>query len=360
MSHVKWMIYGANGYTGELAAEKAVANGHTPVLAGRSEARIKPIADRLNLDYTAFDLNDFSAATLALAGVDLVLHCAGPFSATSTPMVDACLKSRTHYLDITGEIAVFEAIHARTEEAKAAGVALVPGAGFDVVPSDCLAALLAAEMPDATHLELAFSGEGGISPGSAKTMVEMLANGGRERINGKITKVGNGRDQKNIRFSNGARWCMSIPWGDVSTAWYSTGIPNIRVYTAVPRGAAFTTRLMSPFMAITKLDSVQRYLKKQIENKIKGPDEKVRDTAEMNLWGKVTNAQGESKEAFLDVAEGYGFTVMASLEMARRILRDGVESGSQTPSMAFGGGFVTELAESNLQWPDQVNIKGAA
>ena len=344
----RWMIYGANGYTGQLAAEQAVAEGRRPVLAGRKPEKIQPIAERLNLDWQAFDLADPATASRHLAEVDLVLHCAGPFSATSKPMVDACLKSRTHYLDITGEISVFEAIHQRNEEARAAGIALIPGAGFDIVPTDCLAALLAAELPDATHLELAFCGEGGASPGTAKTMVEMLAGGGRERVDGVIRPIAQGRHQKAISFSAGQRWCMTVPWGDVSTAYYSTGIPNIRVYTAVPRIAASAFRLMSPLMAATRLASVQGFLKKQIEGNIKGPDAQVRDGGAMYLWGQVTNAAGESRTALLDVAEGYSFTINASLEMVRRIMTDGIDPGSHTPSMAFGKDFVSELPGSRL------------
>jgi short subunit dehydrogenase-like uncharacterized protein len=349
MSHDKWMIYGANGYTGKIAAEQAAAKGQKPLLAGRSEVKVKPIAEALKLDYVVFDLADAGATEQALTDVDLVLHCAGPFSATSKPMVDACLKTKTHYLDITGEISVFEDIHARDAQAKQAGVALIPGVGFDVVPSDCLAALLAQELPDATSLEMAFCGEGGASPGTAKTMVEMLGNGGRERVGGDIVKISNGKYQKEIDFSIGKRWCMTIPWGDVSTAFYSTGIANIRIYTGVPKGAATIAKIMSPLMAITKLDFVQRFLKSQIEKKVTGPNEQERAEGCMNLWGKVTNLNGDSKAAYLDVAEGYGFTVMASLEVADRIMRDGINAGSLTPSMAFGGEFVTELAGSKFQ-----------
>jgi short subunit dehydrogenase-like uncharacterized protein len=350
MSHDNWMIYGANGYTGEIAAEQAAEKGRRPLLAGRSEAKVKPIADALKLDYVIFDLANIAATEQALTNVDLVLHCAGPFSATSKPMVDACLKTKTHYLDITGEISVFEAIHGRDADAKQAGVALIPGVGFDIVPSDCLAALLAQELPGATHLEMAFCGEGGASPGTAKTMVEMLGDGGRERINGDIVKIGNGKYQKEIGFSIGKRWCMTIPWGDVSTAFYSTGIANIRIYTGVPKGVATTAKIMSPLMAVTKLGFMQNFLKSQIEKKVTGPNEKQRLAGSMNLWGKVTNAKGESKEAYLDVAEGYGFTVMASLEVADRIMRGGIKSGSLTPSMAFGGNFVVELAGSKFQF----------
>ena len=173
------MIYGANGYTGRLLADLAVRRGFRPILAGRSVEKIRPLARERGMDHRAFSLD-----RPELEGVAAVVHMAGPFSATSRPMVDACLAARVHYLDITGEIEVFEAVLSRDAEARAAGIVLLPGVGFDVVPTDCLAAMLHRRLPDATHLELAFDARGKASAGTAKTAVEGLANGGRARIDG--------------------------------------------------------------------------------------------------------------------------------------------------------------------------------
>src|SRR5436305_15188118 len=110
MTDRPWMIYGANGYTGELAAREAVARGLRPVLAGRNARAVAELALELGLDSRAFALDDPAAAAHGVAGMAAVLHCAGPFVRTSRPMVDACLAAGAHYLDITGEIAVFTAI----------------------------------------------------------------------------------------------------------------------------------------------------------------------------------------------------------------------------------------------------------
>ena len=172
------MIYGANGYTGRLAARVAADRRLRPILAGRHAAAIRSLADGLGCDARVFDLHDSAVAATNLQGVAAVLHCAGPFSATSKPMLDACLRAGTHYLDITGEIAVFEDIHSRGREIRDAGIVAIPGVGFDVVPTDCLAAMLKRELPSATHLKLAFMARHGkLSPGTAKTMVEGLPEG---------------------------------------------------------------------------------------------------------------------------------------------------------------------------------------
>jgi short subunit dehydrogenase-like uncharacterized protein len=167
----QWMIYGANGYTGHLIAVEAKRRGLKPVLAGRSADPIQTLAAELGLRVKIFDLNDVAALSAALSDIAIVANCAGPFTATSGPMIDACLKSRIHYLDITGEIEVFLAAQRRDADAKSAGVVVCPGVGFDVIPTDCIVAVLKEALPDATHLTLAFDAGGSVSPGTARTMV---------------------------------------------------------------------------------------------------------------------------------------------------------------------------------------------
>ena len=184
-----WLIYGANGYTGELIAREAVRQGLKPTLAGRNKAKVAALAQELGLDYKAFGLDNVNAISEQLQGFKLVMHCAGPFSATSKPMMEACIKAGAHYLDITGDIAVFELAQSLNSQAEKADIVLCPGVGFDVIPTDCVAAALKEALPDATHLALGFDSRTGFSPGTAKTSTEGMAEGGKIRKNGKITTV---------------------------------------------------------------------------------------------------------------------------------------------------------------------------
>ena len=88
-----WMICGANGYTGLRLARQARTQGMRPVLAGRNPVTIKALADELDLPWVAFDLNDANGSQKALQGISVVAHCAGPYSATSAPMLDACIAA---------------------------------------------------------------------------------------------------------------------------------------------------------------------------------------------------------------------------------------------------------------------------
>jgi len=332
-----WMIYGANGFTGEILARLAKARGHAPVLAGRSADKVRPLAEQLGLPWRAFGLEKPD-----LADTQLVLHCAGPFSRTSRPMVDACLAARAHYLDITGEVEVFESVFARDAEARDRGVVLLPGTGFDVVPSDCLAATLKERLPSATSLELAFAPRGRPSRGTLKTMVEGLPRGGLVRRGGKLVKVPAAHLVRQIPFGDKPRLTMSIPWGDVSTAYHSTGIPDITVYIATKPASIASAKASRWLGPILGLRPVQAFLEARVEARGAGPGEAERATGSVQLWGKVSDG-ARSVEETMQVPEGYDFTAEAALACALRVLAGEVRPGFWTPSRAFGAAFAASL-----------------
>jgi short subunit dehydrogenase-like uncharacterized protein len=341
-----WMIYGANGYTGELAAREAVARGLRPILAGRNGERVRALAQELGLPARVFALDDATALASELFGVRAVLHCAGPFVRTSAPMVQACLGTGAHYLDITGEIAVFETVLAQGDAARAAGVALLPGVGFDVVPSDCLAARIAARLPDATHLDLAFySPESTMSRGTQKTMIESLPHAGAVRRNRRIVPVPLAFDAREIDFGPqvGKRWAMTIPWGDVSTAFWSTGIPNIRVYTGASPKRIAQMRRTQPFLRILGWKPVKRLLAAWIDGRPAGPTPELRASGRVYLWGEARNAQGGRVEMRLSTPEAYRLTASSAVAAVAKVLDGAVPPGAWTPSKAFGADFVLGL-----------------
>jgi short subunit dehydrogenase-like uncharacterized protein len=337
-----WMIYGANGYTGELIAREAVSRGERPLLAGRTAEKIEPLARELGLEWRAFDLQQPD-----LHGVALVLHCAGPFIHTSRPMVDACLAAGAHYLDITGEIAVFEAVFKRDAEARQRNVVLLPGVGFDVVPTDCLAAMLHAELPDANELWLAFSARGaGVSRGTMKTMIEGAGYGGAIRRDGRIVSVPQMYDVRTIPFESGERPAMTIPWGDVATAFRTTGIPNIRVYSSQSKRALARMRWMRRLLPLLRIAPLRK-LALRLADRQKGPGPEVRERARVELWGRVTNARGEERTRTFSVVEGYKFTVLSALAAVDGVLAN-PRGGAFTPAGFFGAAFVKEIAGTDM------------
>ncbi|MBS0463600.1 MAG: saccharopine dehydrogenase NADP-binding domain-containing protein [Proteobacteria bacterium] len=339
----EWMIYGANGYTGRLLAAQAVHRGLRPVLAGRAAA-VAQLAAELGLEHRQFDLADASAVRTGLAGMALVLHCAGPFSATCAPMLEGCLANGTHYLDITGEIDVFVHCHAQDARAQAAGILVLPGAGFDVVPTDCVAAQLKRELPDASHLVLAFEAGGGPSPGTAKTSVEGLGNGGRARIDGKLVRVPLAWKTRSFARDGQTRSAMTIPWGDVFTAFVSTGIPNIETYMAVAPRTIARVRRLRWFGPLLRAGFVQNLLKARVQRTVRGPSDARRAASATHVWGEARTADGRTARRHLVVPNGYSLTVDAALGIVARVLAGDVPSGFRTPSQLMGADYVLALA----------------
>ena len=340
-----FLLYGANGYTARLILEKVAQFGLTPILCGRDEIKLRPLAEHYGVDYRVADLTDAGALDAALQGVPVVLHCAGPFSKTALPMQQACLRNHVHYLDITGEIAVFEQGAALDAEAKQVGVMLMSGVGFDVVPTDCLARYLKDKLPDATHLELAFANDGGaVSHGTAQTAADGLGQGGLVRKNGMLKAVGYAHKVLAVSFLNGQTLpCMSIPWGDVSTAYYTTGILNIETFMAAEPMAIRFARMGNYLGWLLRQKWVQRFVQRQITKHVTGPDAAKRSHANTQVWGRARNAAGQSVEARLSGPDGYDMTVLASLLITKKVLQGHAKPGFQTPAGLFGADLVLEI-----------------
>lgn len=344
---MQWMIYGAYGYTGQLMVREAVARGMKPILSGRRREPLEVLGREFGLEVRVFGLEPL-ALDLGLRGVGLVLHCAGPFSETSAPMLEACLRAKAHYLDITGEIDVFAHCHQQDARAKAAGIVVLPGAGFDVVPTDCLAAQLKRDLPEATSLVLAFDAGGGPSPGTAKTSVEGLAKGGRARIGGEMRRVPLAWKQRSFDRDGEARSAMTIPWGDVYTAYVSTGIPDIEVYMAVPPALIGRVRRLRLVRPLLGFGPVQRFMKARIEKTVRGPSEASRGQTNTLVWGEVRSADGREIKRQLRMPNGYDLTVSAALGITSRLLESPAKPGYQTPSMLMGADYVLGLPGVSL------------
>lgn len=340
------LIYGSYGYTGKLIVKEALAKGWRPILAGRNAEKLRAQAEPLGLESLAFSLEDKTSLETALSRVDAILHIAGPYIHTTPSVLNACIKTKTHYLDITGEIEVFEWIASRDAEIEEAGIVAIPGVGFDVVPTDCLAVYLKRNMPNATHLELGFKAVGSLSRGTARTMLENVANGGQERKNGVLTPIPGAHYTRELLFGKKKRLSVSIPWGDVSTAYYSTGIENIRTYTATTPAMLKGMQVADSLGGLLALSPMQFVLKKYVDAMITGPSQDTLDRAKSYVWGEVRNAQGDRFQATLSTVEAYKLTGISSILAAEKVLNGEARSGFHTPAQAFGADFILEIAGS--------------
>ena len=339
----KWMLYGATGFTGRLIAQEAKRQGLSPILAGRSEA-VDALAAELALPSRVFSLSDVAETRRALDGVSLVAHCAGPFAATSAPMIDACLRARTNYADITGEIDVFLAAQSRHKAAQTAGIVLCPGVGFDVIPTDCVAACLVEALPDATHLALGFNGAGARSPGTARTSIESLRLGARVRRSGAIVAEPLGHRTRSIDFGTGTKLAVAIPWGDVATAYFTTGIANIEVYVAASPHSIARMRHLDRLRPLLRVPLVRSLLGRMAARNNPGPSQKQRDSDKTWIWGEARNDRGDVRTARLTTSNGYRLTVDGVLMAVRALLaRPDGAGGYFTPTQLLGARCVERL-----------------
>jgi short subunit dehydrogenase-like uncharacterized protein len=339
-----FLIYGSYGYTGQLIVDHALNEGLRPILAGRNKKKLISQAEKYNLEYRAFALEETAILDSVLQGVDAVLHCAGPFVHTFRQMAEACLRTKRHYVDISGEIPGFEALAAMDNEAKAAGIMLLPGAGFDVVPSDCLAAHLKQRLPSATHLRLFVSGVGaGTSRGTAKSAIENMHRQGTIRRNGVLVQVPPAWNVREQDFGRGYTKVVSVGWGDVGTAYYSTGIPNIETYFALSESAINFLRAMRVIGPLMYNRPVKRTLKLLINMFLQGPTEDKRKNASAIFIGEVTDQNRRRTISKLITPEGYTCTALTTVTIMKRILNDELKIGFQTPSLAYGADFILQF-----------------
>ncbi len=332
------LVYGAYGYTGELISREAAGRDLEFAVAGRNGTKTRGLGIELDVDSRVFPPE---RAGDNLDGIDVVLNCAGPFVDTYEPIVEACLETGTHYLDITGEFPVFEALAERDREAERAGVCLLPGAGFDVVPTDCLAGHLHERLPDATHLRLGFEANTGVSGGTLASVIEHAGGGGRVRRDGRVESVPVAAESRTVDFGAGPRNAVTVPWGDVSTAYYTTGIPNVEVYTAVSPRLERVLRASHYLTGLLQFDPVKRALQALARALFEGPSEQTRETERVFVWGEASNGE-RSVTSRLVTPETYSLTVDAATSAAARLDAE-APTGYHTPAAAFDPGFVLEL-----------------
>ena len=346
MQQPSFLLYGANGYSGKLIARFAGQFGVKPVLAGRNETTISALANTLQLEYRIAGLDDAQALEGILEGMPLVVNAAGPYDLTARQMIDACMKTGAHYIDLNGDLDVFEMLQSYNTAALEKNIMILPGAGFDVVPTDCLSLFLKNQLPDANQLEIAFAIIGsGLSRGTSITTLQKLGMPGAIRKDGSITPEPVGMRGMSVDFEGygPSSFVMSIPWGDISTAYFSTGIPNIITYTGISKGTWIFLKCQGAFNWLLRTGFVRNMITKIINSKSPGPDDARRDKAVSLIRGTVTNSSGRSVRAFMRCPEAYSLTAYTTLLIAQKILKGQYKPGYQTPASAYGADLIMEI-----------------
>ncbi|HJN37983.1 MAG TPA: saccharopine dehydrogenase NADP-binding domain-containing protein [Gammaproteobacteria bacterium] len=327
------LIYGITGYTGELIAKELHHRGWNHItIAGRNKHKTQKIAKKYNLKWISFDIHNRQEITHHILPFKVILNCAGPFIETIHPLVDICIENSIDYLDITGESDVFLKLMRLSKKAKENHCTLLPGVGFDVVPSDCLAKHVHNLLPEATHLDIIILGVGSPSRGTINTALRNLTIPTLTRTNSKLQK--NPKPiLKTIDVNNKKVQCIAISWGDIVTAYHSTKIPNITVY--FQKSPAMIKAMKLPLI-------IKRIVSSSVVRKIihaamcchPGPDQTSLEKAETTLIAHAWNDTKEVK-AKMTTPHGYTTTVQTALTCLELVMSTTVKPGFQTPSTAF-------------------------
>ena len=339
----RWLIYGATGFTGRMLLRRASALGLAPLLAGRDEARLRRLATPLGLEYRAVRLDEAPALARLLAGARMLLNAAGPFAATAGPLAAACLATGTHYVDVTGEPCVFAALERRGREALRRGVMLLPGAGFVVIPTDCLAAHVARRLPGAVRLRLGISRQAFAGRGTLRTAVRHLGPRIHVRRGGRLVLLPWSVMEHDFDYGRGRRTSLAVDWADAITAWRTTGIPNVEVYLELSpreRAALLASRL---FAGCLRSPLGQAILGAQVEALPEGPTAAERRRVRCTVVAEAEDRAGRRVISRLHTPDQYTFTAAAALTLVEKVLAGELSAGFQTPAQVYGADFVLGL-----------------
>lgn len=338
------IVYGSYGYTGKLIVNELRKTKYNIILAGRNHEALQKQFNETGYPFEVVGISDRAALKKLLLQAKLVIHCGGPFRFTAKQMVVACLETKTHYTDITGEWQVFELLAGYDEAAKQAGVQIMPGTGFDVVPSDCLAVHLKKRLPAASHLQLAFAMvPGGMSRGTKKSMTESLGYGGIMRKNNELVPFTLGKDVLDLDFGKFTAKTTRIQWGDISTAWRSTGIPTIEVFAGADEKAVSNLRLSNYFGWLLRKRWMKDFILGRIDKGKAGPSEHDLNNGKCYLRGTVWDAEGNIRTSLFNGPNAYLLTAKAATLIAEKIMTGNFTAGYQTPAMKYGADLVLEI-----------------
>ena len=342
MARAPILVYGAYGFTGRILLENLAARGIAFVAAGRNAERVRRVASEFGAASRVFDLDDEAATNRALSGVSLLLNAAGPFGATAAPLLKACLRKRVHYLDVSGEVAPLEYAASLDERAASRGVMILPGVGFDVVPSDCLALHLSRRMPEATSLVLGIAGSNLLSRGSAFTFAQHAGVPVYVRKDGALEAMRFRTQMRWMEFERERRPTIAVSWGDLVTAFHTTGIPDIEVYfeATFPRWLGVTSNQYLGWVA--RSPWAKAWLTAYASTMPDGPTPEQRGAERIVITGEASSGRRRVR-ATMVTPEAYSFTGVAASAIVERVLRGDIKPGFQTPAALLGPDFVLSL-----------------
>jgi short subunit dehydrogenase-like uncharacterized protein len=322
----KLLIYGATGYTGTLIVHEAAKRGLNFEIAGRSEDKLAALATEVNVPYHVFPVSDVEGWRKSLEGKTALLNIAGPFSETAEQAMEASIKFKVHYFDITAEIDIYRLAESKDAAAKEAGIMLLSGAGL-FATYDPLVVHTAKRVKNPVAIRAAFKYSGGFTPGSVASSSNIINAGLLVRKNGEIKKI-NEAPSATFNLGDGPEDFSLMPLGAVVLSFKSTGIPDIEEYfkMALPSGKA----------------------DEGVLNFEEGHPKAASSIERSKILVEVTGEDGTIARSMADTPDGYMPTVTSAVEVVSRALNGSYKVGFQSPASAYGADLVNSLTDVNI------------
>lgn len=343
------LIYGATGFTGRAISHEAKQAGLDFVVAGRNREKLMELAGQLDVPFITVGLDDAAGLDRAFDDVDIVINVAGPFVDTAQPVLEACLRTQAHYLDVSGEMSSFALASSYNNRARECGIMILPGVGFVNAPSDCLAAHLKKRMPDAEYLRFGFSKVDLVSRGTMRAMFSLVRRDVCIRRHSELVTVPVGRLERCFDFGEGPQMSAALSWADVITAYHSTGIPNIEAYAEMSVLLRGAYQLGSLYADPMRLPPARKLIDLAVKAWPEGPDSTARQDKRRVIVAEVQNRGRWTMSSRLTLPDGYSITPPIAIRALQKVLNGEIRKGFTTSAKVFGADFILDFDDVLLE-----------
>ncbi len=391
------IVQGATGFTGLLVAEYLLRqygrNGQLRwAIAGRSEKKLLEL--RQTLGPGAADLNcivadsfDKQALESLAARTRVVVTTVGPYALYGSDLVEACVKSGTHYCDLAGEVHwIRRMIDLHHDAAKASGARIVHCCGFDSVPMDIGVWFLqdTAFRKTGSYCKsismFVKATKGTASGGTLASMMNIIKEARKDRsiartlihpysLNPEGERDGpDSRDQKKVVYREDAKsWTAPFVMAGVNTkvvrrshalAGYPYG-KDFRYDESVATGRGFGGWLKGTLMTaglgmivfLASFTPTRKLLQRFVLAKPgEGPDAKLQQEGFFNLMQIGVLADGTALHSRItgDQDPGYGSTSKMLSECAVCLAKDDIKTGGGvwTPAAVMAEPLINRLRDN--------------
>ena len=321
----KILVYGVLGYTGNLFIEHSL-DTNLPIVLGARQKEVKILAEKCGMEHRVFEINDVQNIIPYLSDIKAVINLANVSYGINKYLIDACIQTKTHYVDLASEYPDILEIYKLHHMALTNGVMLMPGAGFNLAPTDIAGRIASELLPNPTKLSLGFATFGNASRGTIKTVLKMTAETGYSRLSGKLV-VAKPASEKRLFQAEGKEYSLinNPLMGDSLAGFISTNIQNITTYSYYPW-------ILVQFMK-GRMNWLRKFLLRYSHWFFPlGPTEDELKRQHTYTWAQIENQQNQKLTVTIKGPQAYIFTAKIIGSIVNLLAKGKANAGFTPPS----------------------------